>query len=122
MPGPAAGEYDSLIRIERPVTDNSLAGAGSGTWELVDDSVWCSIHDVLPSKGEKVSNGIDITTRPARVRMYFRDDVTSNMRFVEITDGEDGRVMQIVAGPAKIGRREQVEFMVEEYNPAGNPA
>jgi len=31
------------------------------------------------------------------------------------------RVMQIVAGPAELGRREGLEFMVEDYTSAGNP-
>lgn len=122
MPGLPAGEFDSRIRIERPVADDRLDGAGSGGWAKVAEGVWCEIKDLLPSRGEKVANGIDITTRPARVRMYFRADVTSDMRFVETTGGADGRIMQIVSGPAKIGRREGLEFMVEEYSPAGNPA
>ncbi len=32
------------------------------------------------------------------------------------------RIMQIIAGPAELGRREGLEFMVEEYSPAGNAA
>lgn len=122
MPGLAIGEMDRLIRIERPIADDSLDGAGSGAWQTVAEGVWCSIHDALPSKGEKIANGINLTTRPARVRMYFRADVTSDMRFVETTDGGDGRVMQIVAGPATIGRRDGLEFMVENYSVAGNAA
>lgn len=122
MPGLSAGELDSLIRIERPASDDSFDGAGSGAWATVADKVWASIRDVLPSRSEKLADGINIATRPARVRMYFRNDVTSEMRFVDITDGTDGRVMQIISGPATIGRREGLEFMVEEYKPAGNTA
>jgi head-tail adaptor len=122
MPGLPAGEMDRLIRIERPIADNSLDGAGSGSWEKVAEDVWCSIQDALPSRGEKLAGGINIATRPARVRMYFRDDLTSAMRFIETTDGADGRVMQIVSGPATIGRRDGLEFMVEDYSLAGNAA
>lgn len=122
MAGLPAGDLDRKVRIERPVADDSLDGAGSGQWETVADKVWCQIVDALPSRGEKLASGINIATRPARVRMYFREDVASNMRFVETTDGVDGRIMQIISGPAKIGRREGLEFMVEEYSPAGNPA
>lgn len=49
--------------------------------------------------------------------MTFREDVTPDMRFVF-----GARVMQIVAGPAELGFREGLEFMAEEYRPAGNPA
>lgn len=122
MHGPAAGDFDCRIRIERPIADDSLDGAGSGEWQTVADKVWCQIVDVLPSRGERVANGIDITARPSRVRMYYRADVTGDMRFVDVSEGSDGRIMQIVSGPAKIGRRWQLEFMVEEYAPAGNPA
>lgn len=112
----SAGSLDRLIRIERPVADTSFDGAGSGNWILVAQ-VWAEVQDALPSRGERIANGINVAARPARVRMRYRDDVTAEMRFVL-----DGRVMQIVSGPAEIGRRAALEFMVEEYRPAGNPA
>lgn len=122
MSGLPAGDLDSRIRIERPVADDSFDGAGSGTWETVADDVWCSIRDLLPSRGEKIAAGINLATGPARVRMYWRDDITSAMRIVDVSDGADGRVMQITTKPAKIGRREGLEFMVEDYSTAGNRA
>ena len=109
-----ADTLDRRVTIERPVSASGLLSAGSGTWEPVA-TVWASIQDALPSRGERLADGINIATRPARVRMRFRTDVTSAMRFVE-----DGRVMQIIAGPAEIGRREGIEFMVEDYSSAGN--
>jgi head-tail adaptor len=80
-------------------------------------TVWASVKDALPSRAEKLADGINMAARPARVRMRFRDDVTPDMRFVM-----GSRIMQIVSGPAELGRREALEFMVEEYSPAGNPA
>lgn len=112
-----AGSLNKQIRIERPVSDVSFKGAGSGNWALVDDGVWASVQDMLPSRGEKLADGINVATRPARVRMRYREDITPDMRFVY-----GARVMQITAGPAEIGTREGVEFMVEEYSPAGNGA
>ena len=112
-----AGSLNRRIRIDRPVADNSFTGAGSGAWAKVTD-VWASIQDVLPSRAEKqTANGFSGFSRPARVRMRYRTDVTSNMRFV-LGD----RVMQIVSGPAELGNREGLEFMVEDYQPAGNAA
>jgi head-tail adaptor len=111
-----SGGMNDLIRVERPVVDNSFDGAGSGSWALVDE-VWAEVEDVLPSRGERASNGFNMTAHPARVRMHYRDDITSDMRFV---DGR--RVMQIISGPATIDRGARIEFMAEDYSSAGNGA
>ncbi|WP_260597818.1 head-tail adaptor protein [Sphingomonas endolithica] len=110
------GTLTRRLRIEQPVADDSLDGAGSGSWQLLR-MTWASVQDMLPSKGERIADGINVHSRPARVRMYFRPDVTSEMRFV-LGD----RIMQIVAGPAELGWREGMEFMVEDYTSPGNPA
>lgn len=104
------------IRIERPVPSSSPLGAGSGDWVLVDE-VWAEVMDTLPSRAEKLVTGINASARPARVRMRWRDDVKPNMRFVMGT-----RIMDIVGGPAELGRRELLEFMVVDYGSAGNAA
>lgn len=117
-----AGTLDSLLRIERPQADTSLDGAGSGEWVTVAEKVWANVMDMLPSRGEKIDNGFTMAARPTRVRIYYRTDVTPDMRFVDITGGADGRIMQIISGPATMGKREGIEFMVEDYTPAGNTA
>lgn len=106
----------SLIRIERPVADGGFDGAGSGGWSLVA-TVRAQILDGLPSRSEKLTDGANSNARPARVRMRFRADVTPDMRFVL-----GSRIMQIVSGPAELGYRAGLEFMVEDYRPAGNTA
>jgi SPP1 family predicted phage head-tail adaptor len=111
-----AGKLDRRIVIERPVTKTGLLSAGSGSWEPVA-TVWASVQDVLPSRAERLADGINVASRPARVRMRYRDDLTPAMRFVI-----GGRIMQIIAGPAELGRREGLEFMVEDYSSAGNAA
>jgi SPP1 family predicted phage head-tail adaptor len=116
MSGLDAGTLDRRVRIERPVADSSLDGAGSGTWQLVTEA-WVQVQDVLPSRSERLADGMNFAARPARVRMRYRSDITSEMRFVL-----DGRAMQIISGPAEIGRRDGLEFMVEEYRPAGGGA
>jgi head-tail adaptor len=73
------------------------------------------VQDVLPSRSERLAGGINVASRPARVRMRYRTDITPNMRFVM-----GDRIMQIVAGPAERGNREETEFMVEDYTSAGN--
>lgn len=110
------GTLNRRIRIERPVADDSFDGAGSGTWQPVAE-VWANVQDMLPSRGERLADGINVAARPARVRIRHRTDVTSAMRFVM-----GDRIMQVVSGPAELGFREALEFMVEEYSPAGNAA
>lgn len=107
---------DRRVRIERPIADDSFDGAGSGHWELVDE-VWAEVQDMLPSRADRLPQGIDVNTRPARIRIRFREDITHDMRFVM-----DGRIMEITAGPAELGRREGLEFAAKEYRPAGNRA
>lgn len=116
MAGLDRGTLDRLITIERPVADTALDGAGSGTWAEVA-KVWANVQDALPSRAERLGTGINVSARPARVRMDFRPDVTPDMRFVL-----GPRIMQIVSGPAELGREEGLEFMVEDYRPAGNSA
>lgn len=122
-----ASRLKHRVRIERPEADASFTGAGSGAFvPITDATVAAEIEDVLPSRGERIANGINVATRPARVRLRQRTDIKPNMRFVEIIADEagndiDGRIMQIIAGPANLGR-DAVEFMVEEYSTAGNPA
>lgn len=111
-----ARKYDRRIQIERPAPDTSFAGAGAGQWSSVGGA-WANVQDMLPSRSERLANGINVSARPARVRMRYRTDITPDMRFVM---GE--RIMQIVAGPAELGRREAIEFMVEDYSTSGNAA
>lgn len=115
------GRYKDRIRIERPVADTSIDGAGSGAW-LAVGMAWAEVQDTLPSRGERIADGINVTTGPSRVRMGYRAGITSAMRIVVMVNGRDDRVAQIVTRPAVIGRRDGLEFMVEDYSPAGNGA
>lgn len=112
------GKMRHRVRIERPAADTSLDGAGSGTWQLLAE-VWAEVQDILPSRrpAEQLTDGINLASRLAYVRMRYRSDVTPDMRFVL-----GSRVMQIVAGPAELPVRDGLEFMVEDYSTAGNGA
>ena len=121
-----ASRYDRVIRIEQKVADDAADSAGAETWTKVAQ-VSVEIIDALPSRGERLTDGINVAARPARVRIRFRLGITPAMRFVLIRwdAGETAwvdadRVMQIVSGPAEVGRREALEFMVEDYSSAGN--
>ena len=120
MLGLDRGDMDRLVRIEKPTKSGSFTGAGKGTWTEIG-TAWASVKDALPSRGERLADGMNVTQRPSRVRMDWNDAVTAAMRLVEITDGADGRIMQIVTPPARLGR-DGMEMMVEDYSPAGNAA
>lgn len=111
-----AGKRKRLVRIERPVADSTLNGAGSGDWALFKE-VYAEILDLVPSRRDRAADGFNVGVRPARVRIRYRTDVTPDMRFVL-----GPRIMQIVDGPAVIEDTCEVEFMVEDYRPAGNTA
>ncbi len=111
-----ASRMNRRIRIERPEAASGFASAGKSGWALFAEA-WAEVQDVLPSRAERIADGISIATRPARVRLAYRPDITPDMRFVM-----DDRIMQIVAGPAELGFREAVEFMVADYSTAGTGA
>lgn len=130
MGGLAAGSLDRRIRIERPVPDDALDGAGSGTWELLTERA-ASVQDMLPSRGERMADGINVAARPARVRMRYRTDISASMRVLVgryLRDADDNlywhtdRTAQIITVPAEIGFRDGLEFMIEDYTSAGNAA
>jgi head-tail adaptor len=122
------GRLDRRVRIEKPVPNASFTGAGKGAWEKVADTR-ASIQDALPSRGERLADGLNATTRPARVRMRYRADLDAAMRLVllrfdSLTNAwvPADRIMQITTVPAELGRRDGIEMMVEDYRPAGNAA
>lgn len=121
---------DRRIRIERPVADAALDGAGSGSWALVAETA-AEIQDMLPSRGERVADGITVSERPARVRIRYRDGITAAMRVLlgHNVPGVNGqaewqteRVAEIVTEPAELGRRQWSEFVIQQYSAPGNAA
>ncbi|MBY9062304.1 head-tail adaptor protein [Sphingomonas yunnanensis] len=124
MPSADLGPLDDRVRIERPAADDALDGAGADTWAEFAE-VWASILDMLPSRGERLAEGLNVATRPARVRLRHLDGVTNAMRLVLLrwdvaTEAwvAEGRLMQIITVPAEIGRRDGLEMMVEDYSPS----
>jgi SPP1 family predicted phage head-tail adaptor len=90
-----AGRLDRRVTIlARGESREATYGTKTDAWAPVA-TVWAEVRDVLPSRGDRLADELVITSRPARVRMRWRDDVTQANR-VEI----DGRQMRIVAGPA----------------------
>ena len=120
-----AGAFDTKVRIERNVPLVGGMKAGQHEWVLVVTE-WAQVLDWLPSRGERLAEGLTIATRPARIRMRWRGDISPDMRIVigslDLADDPrpaDRRYLQIVAGPAKLGTRD-MEMMAAEYSSGGD--
>lgn len=114
----AAGDLTTPVEIQqRATTQDDTYGTrveGAGAWTTFA-TVWAQVQDMLPSRGERVAEGIDIASRPARVRMYFRDDVTVEHR-LKIGN----RYLKIVSGPAELGHREGIEVVAVQQSTEGH--
>jgi SPP1 family predicted phage head-tail adaptor len=108
-----AGDLDRRVDIQRKTRATGVRSAGKGTWGTIA-TVWAEVRDMLPSRAERLAEGVSIARRPARVRMRYRENVTPDMRLQMGT-----RLMRIVAGPIELGRREGIEMVVEDYTAAG---
>ena len=110
-----AGTLRDRITIEANISvDDPDYGPQPGAWTPIASRIAAEVQDVLPSKSERVTQGIRVATRPARIRIRYRTGITSDMRV--IVHGETDRTMQIVGGPAVLGRREGLEMVCEEYS------
>lgn len=80
------------------------------------DEVWAEVQDVLPANGDRIAEGIDITLRPCRITVRWRDDIAPDMRL-----RVDGRAdeYRIVAGPIEIGRRHWLEMTAQSVSTEG---
>lgn len=106
-----AAKLDQRIRIEqKQVTSDPDYGTQTTTWATFA-TVWAEVRDVLPSRSEAVKNGLVTATSQTRIRMRFRTDIDSTMRM--IINRPAPVVYQIISGPAEIGRRAWMEFVVE---------
>ncbi|MFA5900347.1 MAG: phage head closure protein [Hyphomicrobium sp.] len=108
-----SAKLDQRIRIDsKQVTTDANYGTQTVTWATFA-TVWAWVQDVLPSKAESQSNGLLLSKRPARIRIRYLAGITTDMRVVLLDRGN--RVLQIVSGPAELGRKEGIEIMAEQY-------
>lgn len=108
-------QLDRRVTIEaKSVTRDPDYGTEVIAWTVFASRVPAQVQDTLPSKSEQVVQGVRVANRPARVRIRYMSGITSDMRVI-VHDSTD-RTMQIVGGPAEIGRREWLELICEEYS------
>lgn len=113
-----AGQLDRRITLQqKSVTQDANYGTEVIAWVPFGTArMPAQVQDVLPSKGETLEQNLRQAERPARVRLRYLAGITSDMRV--IVHGSTDRTMQIIAGPAELGRREGIELMVAEYTTA----
>ena len=120
-----AGDLDRQILIERKsVTQDSNFGTEVVTWVPLStvsgqpERYWAEVQDALPSRAESVTQGLAVARNQTRIRFRYRNDVEvdSSMR-VTVFGDVTNRVLQIIAGPARIGgRKELMEIMCERIS------
>jgi SPP1 family predicted phage head-tail adaptor len=107
---------DKEIRFERKVADDAFDSAGSETWEEVA-TVRANVEELRVSRSERMAQVVNIAAQPARILIRMRDDIDSSMRIIH-----GSRILEIVAGPIELGRREALELMTQNYFTSGNAA
>ena len=106
---------DQKVTIERKTKARDPEyGTLVDAWEVVADRIWANVQDVLPSRAEKTTNGLQVATQQARLRIRKQHQVDMAMRVTLHNRGD--KVMQIIAGPAQLDDRMHNEFMLEAYS------
>jgi head-tail adaptor len=116
-----AGKLDRKVIIESPLsTPDPVYGTPVISWvplvtlpgsPPVAAQLWANVADAPPSRSESVKLGLQVARNQVVVTLRYRADITSAMRITEVDAPQ--RVLQIVGGPAQIGRRRWSECVCE---------
>ena len=109
-----AGLLDRRVLIERPLRTPDDYGQGTLAWQAVA-TVWASVVDQLLFNAAEGGKDLRQATLPTRVRIRYRNDITTDMR---LTIVDRSRVMQIIS-ISELGRADGLEMMAENYSTAG---
>jgi hypothetical protein len=99
---------ERLVKIKEPVY-----GTETDNWVPLHAYFWANVQDVLPSRGEATDNGL--TVGVTRTRLRIRDAAGVDMSMRVVLHSRGARVMQIIAGPARLNDGVFDEFMLEGY-------
>lgn len=115
---PAVQRRTDLVVLQRRTrTQEEVFGTTVSDGWADAMTVFGEVKDILAGQTERYGDTIDIARRPCRITMLFREDITGDMRVIA-----RGRAMEIVRGPAEIGRREGLELICEDYSTQGERA
>jgi head-tail adaptor len=108
------GKLNKRCRVEYPVvTKDPVYGSPVTVWETLDTR-WANLQDAMPSRDEQIRNGASMTKVRSRLRMRYTADIDTTMRVVIFRPTE--QIWNIIGGPAEIGARDGVEFMIERVS------
>lgn len=112
---------DYVTVYKKSVVQDSTYGSETVSWiplvyadgsPAVGERWAAEVLDMIPSKSESVRMGLTVARNQVRVRLRYRADIKSDMRIV--VHGASDRTLEIVGGPAVLGRNEGLEMMCEE--------
>jgi|SRR3990167_2872688 len=104
-------------RIEyKTTTQNATYGTEVVTWALLGVR-WMHLQDVLPSRSESVTQGLEVSKNQTRCRLNYCTDVDSGMRI--IVNRPTPMIYQIISGPAILGDKQAIEVMLERVSTDG---
>lgn len=111
------GPLNTRGRIERQtVTQDQTVGTDVPVWTLVGVR-WCGLQDVLPSRAERVRDGVEQSSNQTRIRLRYCTDLDTGMRI--IVNRPEPQIFRLIAGPAVLGDKDGVEFMAERLSTDG---
>lgn len=105
---------EEQVSIEKlTTTKDPRYGTPVQTWLTLHDHFWANVQDVLPSRAEATANGLTVGVTRTRLRIRGADGVDMAMRVKLHSRGD--KVMQIIAGPARLDGNEFDEYFLESY-------
>lgn len=112
------GRFNRWVSIDyKSVTQDATYNTDVPDWQLLE-KVQAEVQDVMPSRSESVRQGLAVARNQVRLRMRWRNDITSDMRIT--VHGDTDVLYQIIAGPAEIeGRKRFIEMVLERYTTEG---
>jgi SPP1 family predicted phage head-tail adaptor len=109
----SAQKYNQRISIEKPGARDPDYNTPTDDWVPVVE-VWAKVEDAKPGKTDATQKGIRLARDAATVWIRYREDITSDMRIVELSGRR--RTLTITGGPASIGGARELEFTVEKFS------
>ena len=106
-----AGMLDRQVSIEAAtVVREGLYGSPESTWSTLD-TVWAQVLESSTEPGSNPGQAVAVAayTRPTKVGMRWRDDVTTRHRL------RHGAKLLQITGVAELGRQQWLELACQEW-------
>jgi len=104
---------NTVCRVEQKTLTKDSYGSPVESWSLLGVR-YCALQDVLPSRSESAQGGLMTAIGQTRLRMNYCTDIDTSMRVV--INRPARTIFNIVSGPAILGDKDEVEFMIEKID------